>query len=125
MLTDAEIQSKADSHVADCYPSDFLAVHMAECTDPEGVYFAAEKDGGDSKYGLEVEGLVGDGGFFVDAFTGEVRHFGSGDFVMAERALGKKFDPDDLCSIVRCILKEHSERDKSPSGRRSWWQFWR
>jgi hypothetical protein len=70
VLTDDAIDAIAQEHVRNTYPPDCEILHREVRSDPDGIYFVANRRGDDP--------YVGSGGFFVTRVSGEVWTFGSG-----------------------------------------------
>jgi hypothetical protein len=73
MLTDEEIEVVAQDHLKKAYPADCEILHRQKRQEPDGIYFVATRPTDDF-----LESYIGDGGFFVARFSGEIWHFGSG-----------------------------------------------
>jgi hypothetical protein len=73
MLTDHEIETLAQDFVATGFPKDCEILYSEPRTDPDGIYFIANRRT-DNPKGL----YIGSGGFFVLRSTGEIWEFGSG-----------------------------------------------
>ena len=101
---------------------DFVGVWRFEVSDPPGVYFSIrDRDWVGKPDDLREPGLVGSAGLFVHR-AGDVRMFGSGEWVAAARALGVA--PDSACDapgIVRQMLNPSASARRTP---RPWWKFW-
>jgi hypothetical protein len=70
MLTDDEIDAIAQEHMRNTCAPDCEILHREVRSDPDGIYFMANRRGRDR--------YVGSGGFFVTRSSGEVWTFGSG-----------------------------------------------
>src|SRR5262249_38468097 len=68
MLSDEEIEAVAQDYVRRAYAADREIFHRENRSEPDGIFFVAKGS------------LPGDGGFFVTRASGEIWHFGSGQF---------------------------------------------
>jgi hypothetical protein len=83
MLSPDEAFQLAQEYALQKYPYGYRARVEAEISDPPGFYFGPEYVGDSCDDPI----LIGEGGFFVSRATGEVRHFGSGQYVLASAAV--------------------------------------
>jgi hypothetical protein len=74
VLSDDEIDGIAQEHVRNTYPPDCAILHREVRSDPDGIYFVANRRGGDP--------YLGPGGFFITRSSGELWTFGSGQLAL-------------------------------------------
>ena len=79
MFTDEEIESLAEDHVRKTYPADCEILSREKKSDPDGIYFVANRREVDPDDWQKM--YCGDGGFFVHRASGEIWGFGSGQIV--------------------------------------------
>lgn len=101
MISADESVELAQQHAARRYPPGYSARLEAEIRDPPGFFFGPERVGTSS----DDATIVGAGGFFVSSATGEVRHFGSGQLVLASAAAWKDAGTRDLAVSVEYLLR--------------------
>ena len=88
MLTDDEIDAIAQEHVRTSCPPEYVILHRKVHSDPDGIYFHANRRGG------LFEQDLGPGGFFVLRSSGELFQFGSGQLAYEGLAYWVKYYSD-------------------------------
>jgi len=115
MLTDAEMQDIANAHAAEHYGVEWDAEARLTLPDPRGTYYGPHEIGTPANASRDPQELlfIGDGGFFVYAADGAVRHFWSDHVIKAARVAQWSGEEEDYRIVIETLVRHSDDKLRS------------